>query len=79
MCATEVPLLPPLPDLAAAQAAEEEPQIEEPPPPRASKTSNRPSGPRTPDPYSSDETSTMLPVFVAIGAFIPVLLCLCKL
>ncbi|XP_063972336.1 malectin-A [Diachasmimorpha longicaudata] len=37
------------------------------------------SGPRTPDPYSIDDSSIMLPVFVAIGAFIPLLFCLCKL
>ncbi|XP_043239682.1 malectin-like [Amphibalanus amphitrite] len=76
----DVPLLPPLPDLASAQPPEEEAAAaEDPAPPRPSKASSRPSGPRTPDPYSSDETSTMLPLFVAIGAFIPVLLCLCKL
>lgn len=39
----------------------------------------RPSGPKHPDPYSVDDTSIMLPVFVAIGAFIPLLFCLCKL
>lgn len=37
------------------------------------------SGPRTPDPYSIDDSSVMLPVFIAIGAFIPLLFCLCKL
>ncbi|XP_051165465.1 malectin-A [Leptopilina boulardi] len=37
------------------------------------------SGPRTPDPYSTEEYSMMLPVFIAIGAFIPLLFCLCKL
>lgn len=37
------------------------------------------SGPRTPDPYSIDDSSIMIPVFVAIGAFIPLLFCLCKL
>ncbi|KAG6804073.1 malectin [Apis florea] len=37
------------------------------------------SGPRTPDPYSIDDSSVMLPVFVALGAFIPLLFCLCKL
>ena len=73
-----MPLLPPLPDPAFEQP-EEDPLMEEPAPQRSAKASSRPSGPRTPDPYSSDETSTMLPVFVAIGAFIPVLLCLCKL
>ncbi|KOX75409.1 Malectin-B [Melipona quadrifasciata] len=37
------------------------------------------SGPRTPDPYSIDDSSVMLPIFVALGAFIPLLFCLCKL
>ncbi|XP_037927472.1 malectin-A [Teleopsis dalmanni] len=37
------------------------------------------SGPRHPDPYSMDDTSLMLPIFIAIGAFIPLVFCLCKL
>ncbi|XP_026465848.1 malectin-A-like, partial [Ctenocephalides felis] len=37
------------------------------------------SGPKQPDPYASDETSVLLPVVIAIGAFIPVLLLLCKM
>ncbi|CAG0918247.1 unnamed protein product [Notodromas monacha] len=45
---------------------------------RSSK-SKRASGPRTPDPYAADDSSIMLPVFVAIGAFIPLLFCLCRL
>ena len=45
----------------------------------SSKTRN-PSGPRTRDPYEADDsTSAMLPIFVAIGAFIPLVFCLCKL
>jgi len=77
----DVPLLPPMPEsLREPESDGEEPPVEEKPTPaRPSKTSSRPSGPRTPDPYSSDETSTMLPVFAAVGAFIPVLFCLCKL
>ena len=31
------------------------------------------------DPYASDETSYLIPVLVAIGAFIPLLFCLCKI
>ena len=38
-----------------------------------------PSGPKTKDPYELDESSAMLPIFVAVGAFIPLLFCLCKL
>lgn len=37
------------------------------------------SGPRTPDPYLIDDSSMMLPLFIAVGAFIPLLFCLCKL
>lgn len=37
------------------------------------------SGPRTPDPYAAEDSSILLPVFIAIGAFIPLLFCLCKL
>jgi len=38
-----------------------------------------PSGPKTNNPYELDESSAMLPIFVAVGAFIPLLFCLCKL
>lgn len=45
-----------------------------------SKSKNRKtSGPKQPNPYSLDESSMMLPVFIAIGAFIPLLFCLCRL
>lgn len=37
------------------------------------------SGPPQPNPYSTDDTMVLLPVFIAIGAFIPLLFCLCKL
>jgi hypothetical protein len=39
-----------------------------------------PSGPKAKDPYAeSDDTSAFLPIFVAVGAFIPLIFCLCKL
>ncbi|XP_055386442.1 malectin-A [Condylostylus longicornis] len=37
------------------------------------------SGPKQPNPYSMDDSSVMLPVIIALGAFIPLLFCLCKL
>lgn len=37
------------------------------------------SGPKQQDPYALDDSTAMLPVFIAIGAFIPLLFCLCKL
>lgn len=69
----EVPQLPPL---VWPESETEEPrdEVEE----KTTKT-RRPSGPKHPDPYSMDDTSIMLPVFITIGAFIPLLFCLCKL
>lgn len=43
------------------------------------KTNRKTSGPKQPNPYSLDDSSIMLPVFIAIGAFLPLLFCLCKL
>uniref|UniRef100_A0A8C4QLK9 Malectin n=1 Tax=Eptatretus burgeri TaxID=7764 RepID=A0A8C4QLK9_EPTBU len=37
------------------------------------------SGPRTPDPYLSDQGSIMVPILVAFGIFLPTLFCLCRL
>lgn len=48
---------------------------EKPSPPKQRKT----SGPKQPNPYSLDDSSMMLPIFVALGLFIPLLFCLCKL
>jgi len=38
-----------------------------------------PSGPKVVDPYTEADSTSLLPVFVAIGAFFPILICLCKL
>lgn len=43
------------------------------------KPNRKTSGPKQPNPYSMDDSSVMLPVFIAIGAFVPLLFCLCKL
>lgn len=37
------------------------------------------SGPRQPNPYTTDDSMALMPVFIAIGCFIPLLFCLCKL
>ena len=82
---SDVPKLPPMPGTEKRAAPEPEPVEEEeeetdddsrkPP-----KTRRPPSGPKVQDPYAKDDTSSMmLPVFIAIGAFIPLLFCLCKL
>lgn len=78
-----IPKLPPL----SAQEAEnqeqfepiplevEEETIEKP----ASNKQRKTSGPKQPNPYQLDDNSIMLPVFIAIVAFIPLLFCLCRL
>ena len=38
-----------------------------------------PDEPKVENPYEHDETSYLIPILVAIGAFIPLLFCLCKL
>lgn len=77
----DVPKLPSLPGAEPPQLEEEEEEEEEESPEAKSPSkSRRPSGPKAQDPYAADDTSTMLlPVFVAIGAFIPLLFCLCRL
>uniref|UniRef100_A0A1B0BUB8 Uncharacterized protein n=1 Tax=Glossina palpalis gambiensis TaxID=67801 RepID=A0A1B0BUB8_9MUSC len=39
--------------------------------PSARKSPMPPSGSRQPDPYSMDDSTLLLPVFIAIGPFIP--------
>ncbi|CAK1581841.1 unnamed protein product [Parnassius mnemosyne] len=69
----EVPKLPPLewPEIETEEIKEE---IEE-----KDTESRRTSGPKQPDPYTMDKSSVLIPVFITIGAFIPLLFCICKL
>jgi len=39
----------------------------------------KPSGPKVDNPYDETDSTALLPIFVAIGAFIPLVFCLCKL
>ncbi|CAL8137278.1 unnamed protein product [Orchesella dallaii] len=73
--AEDVPQLPPIP----YREEEEEEVVSEPEETKASKN-RKPSGPKVADPYEDVTlTSAIFPVFVAIGSFIPILFCLCKL
>lgn len=67
----EWPKLPELPDTPEDQGFEDKPE--------ATPKTRNPSGPKSRDPYETDEASVMLPIFVAIGAFIPLVFCMCKL
>ncbi|XP_022114395.1 malectin-A [Pieris rapae] len=69
----EVPKLPPIvwPETEAEEPREAQEE-------KVTK-SKRASGPKQPDPYSIDDSSVMVPLFITIGAFLPLLFCLCKL
>ena len=83
-----------MPKLAPLAGSEDEDDVEEKPiekeepsgnaPPSGSSSSSSSSPkkkreqPKITNPYS-DETSTLLPIFVAIAAFVPFLFCLCRL
>merc|ERR1712156_858453 len=44
------------------------------------KKNRKTSGPKVPDPYEMEDTSNYFyPVLIALGLFIPTVLCLCKL
>ncbi|KAJ8937210.1 hypothetical protein NQ318_006631 [Aromia moschata] len=61
----DIPKLPPIPvDSSPIDSVTEEPEVPD--------KQRRPSGPQEPDPYT-EESSLMLPIFIAIGAFIPLL------
>jgi hypothetical protein len=86
---TDVPKLAPLAGSEDEDDVEEKPIEKEEPsgnaPPSGSSSSSSSSSPKKKreqpkitNPYS-DETSTLLPIFVAIAAFVPFLFCLCRL
>jgi len=78
-----VPQLPPLPRVDRASDQSEDEEEDDSADQQKSKPDKRrrPSAePRVVDPYAAeDPSSMMLPVFVAIGAFIPLVFCLCRL
>ncbi|KAM9331316.1 malectin [Gastrophryne carolinensis] len=77
--ADEVPKLQPHPGLEKKEEEEEEEEEEGPSTKKQSNKNRVQSGPRTPNPYASDNSSLMFPILVAFGVFIPTLFCLCRL
>ncbi|KAM4707523.1 malectin [Discoglossus pictus] len=76
----EVPKLQPHPGLEKKEEEEEEEEEEGSSTSKKQSNKNRvQSGPRTPNPYASDNSSLMFPILVAFGVFIPTLFCLCRL
>nr|XP_055023203.1 malectin [Misgurnus anguillicaudatus] len=80
----DVPKLQPHPGLEKREEEEEEEEegdVGDGEKKSASTSSKNPvrSGPRTPNPYATDNSSLMFPILVAFGVFIPTLFCLCRL
>lgn len=76
----DVPKLQPHPGLEKKEEEEEEEEYDEGSNLKRQTNKNRvQSGPRTPNPYASDNSSLMFPILVAFGVFIPTLFCLCRL
>jgi hypothetical protein len=76
----DVPKLQPHPGLEKKEEEEEEEEYDEGSNLKRQANKNRvQSGPRTPNPYASDNSSLMFPILVAFGVFIPTLFCLCRL
>lgn len=74
-----IPKLPPLNVDTSTDAFETQVPDEVPEKPTVAQKQRKTSGPKQPNPYSLDDSSMMLPIFVALGLFIPLLFCLCKL
>ena len=43
------------------------------------KRSVKPSGPKAIDPYLDEQSSSFIPLFIAVACAIPVIFCLCRL
>jgi len=75
----QIPKLLPIPE---PEQPEEpiEPEEDEPPAKATqAKRSLKTSGPKVVDPYAEDQSSSLLPLILAIAAVIPVVFCLCRL
>lgn len=79
-CPTDVPKLQPHPGLEKKEEDDDEDEYDDGSNIKKQANKNRvQSGPRTPNPYASDNSSLMFPILVAFGVFIPTLFCLCRL
>ncbi|NXF87632.1 MLEC protein, partial [Eubucco bourcierii] len=76
----DVPKLQPHPGLEKREEDDDEDEYDDGSNIKKQSNKNRvQSGPRTPNPYASDNSSLMFPILVAFGVFIPTLFCLCRL
>ena len=75
----EIPKLPPIPEPEEPEAPLEPEEDEPPAKATESKRKLKTSGPKIVDPYTEDQSSSLLPLLIAIAAVIPIVFCLCRL
>lgn len=83
----EIPKLPAIPQMDVSDDDEPLDEDEEYNEPSASATAAKPSikrnlktsGPKVVDPYAEDQSSSFIPLLIALVAILPVLFCLCRL
>ncbi|CAF0841989.1 unnamed protein product [Didymodactylos carnosus] len=76
----QIPKLPPLPQPEALDDTLDQDENEEPPSiATKQKRHLKTSGPKVADPYSEDQSSSLIPLFIAIACVIPIIFCLCRL
>ncbi|CAF0783730.1 unnamed protein product [Adineta steineri] len=75
----QIPKLPPIPEPEQPEELVQEEDDE--PPAKATKVkrSLKTSGPKVVDPYTEDQSSSLIPLLIAVAAVIPVIFCLCRL
>jgi len=75
----QIPKLPPIPEPEQPEEPINE-DLDE-PPAKATKVKRtlKTSGPKVVDPYTEDQSSSLIPLLIAIVAVIPVVFCLCRL
>jgi len=77
----EIPKLLPMPEPEQPEEPINQEEDENEPPAKATKIQRnlKTSGPKVVDPYTEDQSSSFIPLLIAIAAVIPVIFCLCRL
>lgn len=75
----EIPKLPPIPEPEQPDVPAEPEEDEPPAKATQTKRSLKTSGPKIVDPYAEDQSSSMMPLLLAVAAVVPVIFCLCRL
>lgn len=77
----EIPKLPPVPQMELPDDSLDEDEDEDEPVAKATKVQRnlKTSGPKVVDPYAEDQSSSLLPLLIALVAILPVIFCLCRL